>query len=277
MLFGRRGDRQNIRPGGSADLEVATLLLEPRYDPRPLLLGSAKLGIIWSAKSACTTVLLWYFWHRNLLQTARAYSGWPHVYRNRVLYAEETYGAWAAEVEAGGWTWVRVICDPYKRAVSSYRHALVNGYENRRMSRRLKRPPEQSYSFEEFLDYLLQIDVTICNLHHKQQFHPLEQRVTPSRIINADKEELMQGLAGIDAGLDTPHEPREALLAAIAEIGSAHHARRSAADLDCSTVLLTRQDAVGEWPGYACFLNDSTRKKIAKIYAVDLRRYAAFL
>jgi len=34
---------------------------------------------------------------------------------------------------------------------------------------------------------------------------------------------------------------------------------------------------VGAWPAYASFLNDTTREKIAKIYAVDLDRYAAFL
>jgi len=258
---------------------MATLLLEPRREPRPLLLGSARLGIIWSAKSACTTVLLWYLWHRNQLQTARAYSDWPHNFRNRVLYSDETYRMWAKQAEAGGWTWLRIIRDPYKRAVSSYRHAVINGYEDRKMARRLKRPiPEGGgYSFEEFLDYLLRIDVSICNLHHKQQFHPLEERVAPRRIINVDRDDLMQALAAIDAELEKPQEPVETLRAAVAEIGSTHHARQSSSGRDFSAVALTRQDAVGAWPAYACFLNDTTREKIAKIYAVDLDRYAAFL
>ncbi|HKP25389.1 MAG TPA: sulfotransferase family 2 domain-containing protein [Dongiaceae bacterium] len=276
-MLGQRGGRPDIRCGDAAGEDVATLLLEPRREPRPLLLGSAKLGIIWSAKSACTTVLLWYLWHRNLLQTARAYSSWPHNFRNRVLYADDEYRTWASQVEAGGWTWVRVMRDPYKRAISSYRHTLVNGYEDGKMSRRLKRPPEQGYSFEEFLDYLLRIDVTICNLHHKQQFHPLEELVTPSRVVNVNKEDLMQALAEIDLGLATPQEPREALLGAIAAIDGFHHARRSTIDRDVSAVPLTRQDGSGEWPAYSCFLNASTREKIARIYAVDISRYAAFL
>jgi hypothetical protein len=279
MLLGHRGDKPDIRPKGATGQDMATLLLEPRREPRPLLLGSARLGIIWSAKSACTTVLLWYLWHRNLLQAARAYGAWPHKFRNGVLYSDETYRMWASQAEAGGWTWLRVIRDPYKRTVSSYRHAVLNGYEDRKMARRLKRPiPEGGgYSFEEFLDYLLRIDVSICNLHHKQQFHPLEERVTPRRIINVDRDDLMQALAAIDAELERPQEPVEALRAAVAEIGSAHHARYLSSGRDFSAVALTRQDAVGEWPAYACFLNDSTREKIAKIYAVDLGRYSAFL
>ena len=257
--------------------DLASLMLEPRREPRPLLLGPEKIGVIWSAKSACTTVLLWYLWRRNLLQTAQAYNSWPHTFRNQMLYADETYRRWANEVDVGSWTWLRVIRDPYNRAVSSYRHALVNGYESRKMSRRLKRPPEAGYSFEEFLDYLLRIDITICNLHHKQQFHPLEELAMPSRVINVDKVDLMQSLAEIDAGLETPQEPLEALRAAVAKINSWHKARPSSVDRDVSAVVLTQSDATGEWPAYTCFLNRSTRAKIAKIYEVDLSRYAAFL
>lgn len=261
--------------GGSRDL--ASVLLNPRREPRPLLLWPAKIGVIWSAKSACTTVLLWYLWHRNLLQEAHAYSSWPHNFRNQRLYSDELYRTWASQVDVGSWTWLRVMRDPYKRAVSSYRHALINGYENGKMSRRLKRPPEAGYSFEEFLDYLLRINITSCNLHHKQQFHPLEELVAPSRVINADKVDLMQSLAEIDAGLETPREPVETLRAAVATITSWHNARPSTADRDVSAVSLTQSDATGEWPAYSCFLNKSTRAKIAKIYAVDLSRYAAFL
>jgi hypothetical protein len=278
MLLGHRGDKPDIRPRGAAGQDMATLLLEQRCEPRPLLLGSARLGIIWSAKSACTTVLLWYLWHRNLLQTARAYSDWPHNFRNRVLYSDETYRMWASQVEAGGWTWLRVIRDPYKRVVSSYRHAVINGYEDRKMARRLKRPiPEGGgYSFEEFLDYLLRIDVSMCNLHHRQQFHPLEERVAPSRIINVDRDDLMQALAAIDAELEARRAGWRRCSAAVA--GNRQRPSRTAASWSrLSAVALTRQDAVGEWPAYACFLNDSTREKIAKIYAVDLRRYSAFL
>jgi Sulfotransferase family len=276
-LFGRRGDRPDARPRGAAGLDVATLLLEPRCEPRPLLLGSAKLGIIWSAKSACTTVLLWYLWHRNLLQAADAYDSWPHNFRNRILYSDETYRTWASQMDVGSWTWLRVIRDPYKRAVSSYRHALVNGYESRKMSRRLKRPPEAGYSFEEFLDYLLRIDIATCNLHHKRQFHPLEELVTPSRIINVDKVDLMHCLAEIDAVLEAPQEPVESLRGAVAKINDWHRARLSPVDRDLSAVALTQSDTMGEWPAYSCFLNESTRAQIAKIYAVDLSRYAAFL
>lgn len=257
--------------------ELAGLLLDPRHEPRPLLLGDGRIGIIWSAKSACTTVLLWYLWHRDLLQAARAYDIWPHRFRNEVLYSDEIYRGWADQADGDGWTWLRVIRDPYKRAVSSYRHALRHGYEDGNMSRRLQQPRDAGYSFDSFLDHLLTIDVATCNLHHRQQLHPAERLIAPSRVVNADKVDLMQSLMEIGAALAPPREPVEALHAAVAGIGGWHNTRPSPVDRDVSAVALTRSDAAGEWPDYACFLNNSTRAKIARIYALDLSRYAAFL
>ncbi len=241
------------------------------------MLGEGKIGIVWSAKSACTTVLLWYLWHRDLLHAARAHHNWPHRFRNERLYSDEAYRTWAGQADGNGWTWLRVIRDPYRRAVSSYRHALRHGYEDGNMSRRLKRSRDAGYSFEEFLDHLLGIDITICNLHHRQQFHPVERLVTPSRVVNADKVDLVQSLVEIGAGLATPREPLEALHAAVATIGGWHNTRPSSVDRDVSAVALTQTDAAGEWPSYQCFLTKSTRAKVAKIYALDLSRYAAFL
>jgi hypothetical protein len=94
-------------PNGPDGGQVALkdLLLDPVRDPRPLLYGPGRLGIIWSAKSACTTLLLWHLWHCDLLAAARFYSGWPHEFRNRVLYDSQTYRSWADQVDPVGWSW----------------------------------------------------------------------------------------------------------------------------------------------------------------------------
>ncbi|MGE0653919.1 MAG: hypothetical protein AB7P12_19555, partial [Alphaproteobacteria bacterium] len=76
-----RGAGERGMMHGAGD-DLASLMLDPRQEPRPLLLGEGKIGIVWSAKSACTTVLLWYLWHRDLLHAARAHHNWPHRFRN---------------------------------------------------------------------------------------------------------------------------------------------------------------------------------------------------
>jgi hypothetical protein len=255
---------------------LAELLLDPAREPRPLLFSPGKLGIIWSAKSACTTVLFWYLWHCDLLQAARFYSAWPHQFRNRVLYSSDTYRLWAGQAEAGGWSWLRIVRDPFKRAVSSYRHALRHGYEDAKMARILGRPIdcELGFSFELFLDYLLKIDIATCNLHHRVQYHPIEKLVGPTEVINIEKQDLTARLRQVDATLETPKEPAEALSHAIAEIAEFHHGRHTAANREHAATSFTKQATWGEWPAHASFLNNSTRQKIATVYAADFTRYA---
>lgn len=256
---------------------LAELLLAPAADPRPLLFGPGKLGIIWSAKSACTTVLLWYLWHCDLLQAALFYHGWPHKFRNRVLYHSKTYQAWAANAGSDGWQWLRILRDPYARTISSYRHALRKGYEDAKIANVLRIDPKRGYTFEQFLDYLQQIDIAACNLHHRAQFHPVENLVTPGTVINIDKQDLMARLREIDATLTQPKEPVSALLDAIERIAQHHFARGMSTDRDYASTVFRKVDTWSEWPPYRCFLNASTRRKIESIYATDFDRYASYL
>ena len=255
-------------------------LIDPSHEPRPLVLGPEKLVVIWSAKSASTTVLLWYFWHCGLLEAARLFGHWPHLFRNRVLYAADYYRAWVGEVDIT-WRWLRVVRDPCKRAVSSYRHALQHGYEDGKMTRVMRRrvAASEGFSFEFFLDYLSRIDIAACNLHHRQQVHPIEKLVTPSEVINVDKSDLMEQLRAIDATLGKPEESVEVLHEAIAGISDIHHARHILDDTDhAGTQFRAAQAQTSEsWPGYGCFLGKSTCAKIARIYAADFACYADYL
>jgi hypothetical protein len=256
--------------------DSAELPRQLERDPRPLLFGPGRLGIIWSAKAACTTLLLWYLWRCDLLEAARAYHAWPHQFRQRKLYATDTHRAWTAEVSASGWSWLRVVRDPFMRAVSSYHHALRYGYEDRKMAQVLRRPIDSKggYSFEQFLDYLLRIDITRCNLHHRQQVHPVEALIAPTQIVNIQRQDLMACLRKIDETLPPPPQPAAVLDAAIAEIAATHHVREASEGDDCAAVTFTTAQAWSAWPSHRHFLNASTRDKIATIYAADLARYA---
>jgi hypothetical protein len=168
-----------------------------------------------------------------------------------------------------------VVRDPFKRAVSSYRHALRHGYEDAKMTRVLARRVDRNdgYAFELFLDYLLRIDISTCNLHHRQQWHPIEALVTPSEVLNVDKLDMMEQLRRIDATLEAPKESVEALQRAIAEIAPYHHARASPLTGDQVATAFAARDAWEAWPPYGAFLNQTTRAKVATVYATDLARY----
>lgn len=240
--------------------------------PVPLLFPPRGLGLIWSAKSACTTAILWYLSVAGFLEEALAYDSWPHKYREKVLPEIARYQEWLMNTDPRKLAWVRVIRDPYRRAISSFRHALqwANLY-----SQDLKLDPAQDgLSFDSFLSRLENSDIANCEIHFRQQHHPLEQAIRPAWVINADRRPLLQAL--LDLATPTT-DARRRLEDEISRISSFHHARRRLNHGDVSknpfSIPYTSQD----WPEYENFLNASTRRKIERIYAADFSAYADFL
>ena len=146
-------------------------------DPRPLINLPARWGdLVCQIRlaSGCSMVP-----RSARPEAARFYHHWPHEYRTRVLYASEQYRYWLDACNLEDLRWCRIIRSPYKRAVSGYRHALRWEYKTANMSRVLgwRFADEIGFSFQDFLDYLACINVKSCNLHHRQQYHPIENSV----------------------------------------------------------------------------------------------------
>ena len=175
-----------------------------RQAPLPLLDARRRTVISWSAKSACTHVLIWYLLRLGLLDEARNYHPWVHRYRSEVLYRSEVYRSALEQLSREGlsqWNYLKVVRDPVKRCVSSYRHALKHGYEDEKMSRVLGRQIDHKcgYSYETFLDYLAQIDLHDCDIHHRYQKHSLDTvEFGRTWLINVDEHDLDAALAKID-------------------------------------------------------------------------------
>lgn len=241
----------------------------------PLVYPPGGIGLIWSAKSACTTAILWYFAHAGVLEAAMRHDHWPHRYRLDVLPTLDRYREWLKSADLAGLRFVRVIRDPHARAVSSFRHALRYGYEDERIAQVLGiAVAERGLSFEEFLDYLMKIDIDRCNLHHRQQWQAIEQRLDDVTVINADREPLLDALY---AFADPGPAARELLAGEMTRVAAMHHARRAGTAGDASRTVFRREATGGAWPDYADFLTASTRAKIARIYAADFAAYADHL
>ena len=132
------------------------LALGERDADVPLLNIEKRFGVFWSPKSACSTVMIWYYHTIGRLEEARAFDRWPHKWRIKVLYktpewmeARRVFG----ELD-GDWTILRVIRDPYARAISIFREVLQYGLERERLREFLGRDPESGYTFLEFLDFV---------------------------------------------------------------------------------------------------------------------------
>jgi len=235
-------------------------------------------AISWAAKSACTHVLVWHLARIGLLEEAEAHHSWLHRYREEKYYAHDCYQKAKDQILRDGtekWTLVKVVRDPVKRCVSSYRHALKHGYENQPMSRRLGRDIDHlaGYSFETFIDYLERIDLHHCNIHHRSQAHSLDK--LPYRkvfLINVDEQDLsvalerIDSLQGRDAAADRSHGNQA--ISRAARRHASNHAGKGNSDPEIWRQCLRSGD-VDNWPKEALQNAGPAVERIKRIYASD--------
>jgi len=240
-------------------------------DDRTLVFPPARIGIIWSPKSACTKVVLWYFKLTGLLDAALFYHSWPHYYRMHVLYASQRYGQWARNSDWQNFTWYQFCRDPVNRLLSSYRHNLVFGYADDRVSRALRRRVShgEGYSLDDFLKYLETQDLGgAADPHVKQQWHRISKKVHVNAI-NVDELDMFQQMNAIELKHNLPVTDFSALDAFKAD--DRRRVKLGAQQGFSTSRILTQKDASGRWPLQASVLDPATTDRIKRLYAVDMK------
>jgi hypothetical protein len=231
---------------------------------------SANLAVMWSYKAACTTVIKWVFQHNGLLSEALAYHSWVHKYRLRRYQKSERYAAGLRDLVRGRFDVVKIVRDPFDRAVSSYIHAYRTGYDDEAIAKTIQRPLtyRERFSFREFVTFLERNDLRSCNPHHRVQVTPAERRVLfgirPRRIIKIEQG-LNSALGELERSLGLPATDFTDPV-----FSSEHHTVRvsqhgPAADL----VHLSRRAL----PPANTFYDDDLRRRVARLYAEDIRQY----
>jgi hypothetical protein len=243
--------------------------------PRPLIHPTAKMIVVFSPKSACTTVVSWFFDQLGHGRAARDFHSWPHRYRSQVYYHSRLYER-ALEKNLANFALVRVVRDPFDRAASSYRHALKHGNANADFAKVMGRPDAASegFSFAEFLDLLERIDLTTCDRHYAQQKHPVEDAKTVDHLINISTQDLHAGLNAVDraVGLPTFDFNATAKFEKIRRKRFQVHGQAEATDV-YATRFNQKQAKEGPWPPYEALLTPLACERLARIYAVDIAAY----
>lgn len=148
--------------------------------PAPIIFPEKRLIMLWSAKAGSTFSMKWIFSQMNLFEQAQDYHKWIHRYRLEIYYLGKQYhkGLKLFLKEPDSFNIIKIIDNPFKRAVRSYIHACIHGYEDKKLSSFLNRKinSENRFSFREFCHYLSKIDITKCDIHHKSQVSELERR-----------------------------------------------------------------------------------------------------
>ena len=261
-------------PAGAPDTELTRLLCT---SPRALIDPSKRLIVLFSPKSACTNVVIWFFHQLGHAAAAQDYDRWPHKYRGNVYYKSALYRR-AFQHDLSRYSVLRVVRDPYDRAVSSFRHVHRNGSADHLIAQVLGRRDiaTSGLSFSEFLDFLETCDLAKCDGHYRLQRHPVEDRLPTRYLINASTEDLYTRLNEVEADLGiaiTDFDKLEWL----------HSVNRThshvAAPFDAANTYTHRFDRTtarsGAWPRYDTFLTTEARERIARLYAVDIEAYGS--
>ena len=261
-------------PNSSSLLDDMRRLLQIR--PRPLIHPAGRFIIIFSEKSACTNVVIWFLTQLGHAKAAQDFDGWPHEYRIAVYYRSQLYENALRSDDLTEFKTIRVIRDPFDRAVSSFRHILrfdiIDDDINQTIQPRTI--AQDGLSFAEFLTFLESIDLNSCNPHLSIQRHPVEDRRKVDYVINISQEDLFERLNQIevDLGLMPTSLEKDGWVLR----HSSHNRPRSVSERSGGIYhrRLTRNDARhGPWPRHEDLLTSEAREKIARLYAKDIESY----
>lgn len=236
--------------------------------PIPLYSKAHDLALLWSAKAGCTFAVKWFFFQVGRLNEALSYDAWIHNYRDHFCgakeYGEEIEGICARETRV-----VKVVRNPYERAVSSYLMAVRAGYENECLAHFLKRPVNnnEGISFHEFVDYLGTLDLRACDIHHRLQIHSAEEQgfLVVRHLIRLEESFFAIPQCEKEMGLRTSN------LAGLRS--SEHNTYRKEWIEYWGEVRLYRHLGSRMFPETANFYTDELREKVARLYAIDFDEY----
>jgi hypothetical protein len=240
--------------------------------PRPLIDPRNRLLLIFSPKSACSNVVVWFFHHLGHAQAARDYHPFPHRYRLEVYYSSELYRT-ACKADFSGYQVVRVVRDPLQRAVSAYRHLLSR--PNGRLARAagMTHIARKGLSFSDYIKFLEGLDLNNCDSHFAVQRHPIEDLVQVTDLINVSREDLYARLAAIEDRVGLQRTD----LQSSDWVGRLNQRNRPQGQLHRSdintTAFFPAQAKTGPWPQYEDFLTTDARAKLTALYAVDVQSY----
>ncbi len=254
--------------------------LRPWYDgSRPLPFTATDAVLSFSAKSACTTTVLWYLAVEGHRDAAARLSIGPWRYPNaRLLWSPRFVRRLPIGRDLSGWSLLRVMRNPQRRLVSSLRHAVRTGYADGELSARFGRDirAAEGLSLEMFLDLLHHTDLERCDVHHRLQRNPVDSlgfgHITT---IDVDAQDLEQALRRFSRRMALP-EVRFDTLPRFAEFVRVHHAppddASQVADLDDAELLrhpFTRHEAQRHWPGRRLDALPEVQAAARRLYAPD--------
>jgi len=239
--------------------------------PIPVLNFNKKLAVYFSAKSGCTFTVKWFFYQIDHLNAALDFNHFVHKYRWQVYLRSDQFIKSQDNFinnKGKGYLKIKVVRNPFERAVSSYMHFLGMLEEkhpalNNNFNINYKK---MSYSFAEFLNMLKDININNCDIHWRRQFQLVERQFQFDHIIHLknSKKELLS--------IEETYNLKKTLdIEKLAHSG--HHSKKKESDGEfCGYKSFTFEIRKNR-PSYKFFYNHKLEESIRTIYNLDFEKY----
>ena len=238
--------------------------------PRVLINRNLKIVLFWNAKAGCTFAAKWFFFHHHAFEKAGKYRYKVHKFRTRKYYRSLEYQRSRLDfaLHSNKYFVVKLVRNPFDRAVGSFIHAGKHNYIDQEISIFLNRTvhAESKFTFREYISFLETIDLQRCNIHHRIQTHPLESNalIHLNEVIKLD--ESFSGFEAIEEKFGLMKSNKELLFR------SQHNSKR----------IRTITEFVGDMsyekiknnlPSSHLFYDGNIREAVKKLYLDDFLRY----
>jgi len=244
-----------------------------KIEPVPIFYPEKRLILLWNAKAGCTFAIKWMFSQMGLLQEAVKYHNWVHKYRRDIYYASKQHqiGIELFHKEPASFNTIKIVANPFKRAVRSYIQACIHEYEDAKLTEYLQREinPYNRFSFREFANYLTSIDVKRCNVHHKTQTSEAERKGYFNSIYIVKLEESMKEIPLLEKIFNLVKVDIQKLR------NSPHHRPKYqtsefVGDTVMNEIFKVRKPTI---PDYKQFYDTEIKAIIADVYKEDFKQY----
>lgn len=247
---------------------------QPLYDEKmPIML-------LWSQKAGCTNLTKWFFYQVDLYDQALEYHPSVHVYKAGKFFNQENYLQNIAKnhhkIDV-----VKLVRNPYKRAVSSFLTFSHYCYSSRRKNIGMhrdwekvyalfynKKPPYKGLSFKQFLYYLDEVGASATQVdgHLAQQYIEGEEHLDIQLI---KVENLSEDIKRLEKSYRLKQSPPSLI-----SQQKNHHGTKMSLDEDHSNIPITSEMLLsGKLPSYEYFYDEENFELCTKIFKKDIDQY----
>ena len=247
----------------------------------PLVDHQSKLLVYWAPKSACTSVYIWFSAFAGFIEEVKEFNARkPHRHRNEIYNKSQFYQT-GLNVPADELFAIKVLRDPYSRAISIYRHALSTGFADSVLETAFGGTvnTEEGFSIHKFFDLVEMLDLSNANPHFMPQTLPRELVRKADHVVNISRQDLFKGLndAVASRGM-TPVDLEQ--IAWLHDLERHRKAKTLPVEGDrIDEMAFGKAAARGRapFPNYDQLLTGSVKERVRKIFAIDFDTYGSYL